>query len=229
MEPSEQFKKVVELGKRLVKDLDLEDSTDTLTRWMAHYVAELISTAEMTGNQADQAAAFETILKLWERRYSLPEKAQPVKDYEAILRTLKSLDPNGENRYFHALFRSNQGKNLSTGGQRWMELAEGLDYSAKLLIRFCLANAVENSLEENKELVEIVKNSEIDIDVDLDSIEFISDEKELINGYELGKTKQKALKDRLERLNNFVELSKEVSTLLQIQLTKAKQDEPSKG
>ena len=42
MEQSEQQKAILELGKLFVKELDLEKSVDTLSRWMAHYVAEKI-------------------------------------------------------------------------------------------------------------------------------------------------------------------------------------------
>ncbi len=36
---------VVRLGERIVAELGLEESTDTLSRWMAHYIAESIARA----------------------------------------------------------------------------------------------------------------------------------------------------------------------------------------
>jgi len=46
MEQSEIQKELITLGKRLVKQLGLTHSNDTLARWMAHYIAELIYKAE---------------------------------------------------------------------------------------------------------------------------------------------------------------------------------------
>ena len=33
---------IIKLGKKLVKELDLEYSVNTLARWMSHYLAELL-------------------------------------------------------------------------------------------------------------------------------------------------------------------------------------------
>src|ERR1035437_1389126 len=60
----------LELGRHLVKEFGLEDSTDTLGRWMAHHVAELMKKAtcesdpELRRKAEDQAV--ETILRIWE-------------------------------------------------------------------------------------------------------------------------------------------------------------------
>lgn len=37
---------VLDLGRKLVQELDLDPGVDTLGRWMAHYVAELIHYAD---------------------------------------------------------------------------------------------------------------------------------------------------------------------------------------
>jgi len=41
MAPSKTTKDILELGKVLVSELKLEDSRDTLAKWLAHHVAEL--------------------------------------------------------------------------------------------------------------------------------------------------------------------------------------------
>ena len=46
MGPSKTPKDVLEHGRQLVRELDLEDGVDTLGRWMAHHLAELMSIAE---------------------------------------------------------------------------------------------------------------------------------------------------------------------------------------
>jgi len=50
----------VTLGKRIVKELDLEDSVDTLGRWMAHRIVELMERAEQAETEAEREAAKES-------------------------------------------------------------------------------------------------------------------------------------------------------------------------
>lgn len=46
MEDSEIQKRTMNLGKALVKELNLDPGVDTTARWMAHYIAEQIERAE---------------------------------------------------------------------------------------------------------------------------------------------------------------------------------------
>lgn len=86
----------MELGRHLVNEFGLEDSTDTLGRWMAHHVAELMERAtkesdpELRRKAQDQAVG--TILRIWERRASLPRDADPLKKYARIVDLLVQLE-----------------------------------------------------------------------------------------------------------------------------------------
>ena len=84
MEDSGLQTKVINLGKLLVKELGLETSNDTLSRWMAHYIAEKIAKSESLplGKEKDDAEkdCLETILKVWERRWLLPSGKRPLED-----------------------------------------------------------------------------------------------------------------------------------------------------
>jgi hypothetical protein len=88
-----------------VRELGFEDRVDTLERWMAHHLAELIDTAEsgVTATERLKArrSATETILKIWEHRTSLPGKAYPLAPYKDVLKVLDRLWPgNNPFRYF---------------------------------------------------------------------------------------------------------------------------------
>lgn len=76
MEPSKPWTATVTLGQRIVKELGLDNSVDTLGRWMAHRVAELMQRAEQAEDEADRESVkqecSELILKIWERRSHLP-------------------------------------------------------------------------------------------------------------------------------------------------------------
>jgi hypothetical protein len=71
----------LDLGRELVRNLDLGDPGATLERWMAHHVAALIAEAEAVSGDAKAAAearAADLILRLWERRRDLHGTADPL-------------------------------------------------------------------------------------------------------------------------------------------------------
>lgn len=88
----------MELGQYLVRELGIEDEHgfDTLRRWIAHHLAELINTAE-NGSPAERIKArkiaMDTILKVWKQRSSLPGQAYPLAPYKGVLKVLDILRP----------------------------------------------------------------------------------------------------------------------------------------
>jgi hypothetical protein len=89
----------LELGRHLVRELSYEDERDTLGRWMAHHLAELIDRAENGATATERLRArknaTETILKIWEYRASLPLNAYPLAPYKDVLKVLDRLRLNG--------------------------------------------------------------------------------------------------------------------------------------
>jgi hypothetical protein len=94
--PSKAPKDLLELGAHLVGELGLRDSTDTMGRWLAHHLAEFMKEAANKKKSATQRAkareqAAKLILKIWDRRTSLPGNAYPLARYRDILRVLDIL------------------------------------------------------------------------------------------------------------------------------------------
>lgn len=89
----------LELGRLLVDAVTGEGSEDTLTAWMMHYIAELITRAETESTStiadATKKEACDTILKLWEHRATLSGRANPMKEYETALGMLQKLSNDG--------------------------------------------------------------------------------------------------------------------------------------
>lgn len=88
--------KVLRLGTLIVRELDLERSNDTLGRWMAHHLAELIAEAE--GDDGDdrtetRGRIFDLILRIWSHRRSLPQNADPLSKLEDLVSVLWRLRP----------------------------------------------------------------------------------------------------------------------------------------
>src|SRR5688572_9100660 len=94
-EASKHSDEVIRLGKRLVEELGLVKSVDTLSKGMAHYLAELIQDAERTRNPVKRkkasAKCCELIVRLWERRAALPKGAKPLGSLEPLLIQMGSL------------------------------------------------------------------------------------------------------------------------------------------
>jgi len=158
MENLELQKKIINLGKLFVKELKLETSVDTLSRWMAHYIAEKITIAEKSDGVEKQDAekeCFNTILQLWQHRASLPHESQPFMNFEKILKTLNNLNPEKEQPFFHRSLR-NQDTNtnifenfdLNSIGD-CMDMVKGIDKSARIWIEFLLRKAARNVADEN--------------------------------------------------------------------------------
>ena len=91
-------KDVLELGKVIVKDLGLDPGVDTLGRWMAHHLAELMADAEQSTDpeqrRTKEKEAAEAIIKLWQHRHSYDNRINPFQELKPILQVLRSLDPN---------------------------------------------------------------------------------------------------------------------------------------
>jgi hypothetical protein len=68
--------RVARLGRQISAELRVDDRGDTLSRWMAHRIAELLDLSEKARRKADrQSAAREVedlILRVWERRTTWP-------------------------------------------------------------------------------------------------------------------------------------------------------------
>jgi hypothetical protein len=96
---SKPWSDVVALGDRIVRDLGLDESTDTLGRWMAHRVAELIDTARKTRSVSTrnraQASATDLVLRLWEHRSHWP-LGWPPESAMKVLSALNSEPNRGE-------------------------------------------------------------------------------------------------------------------------------------
>lgn len=90
-------KDALELGRTIVRQLELEQRGNVLPRWMAHHLAELIKAAENSESAAKQDAedrAVELILKLWTSRRDLPVPADPLSEYRDAIMALDRMLPS---------------------------------------------------------------------------------------------------------------------------------------
>jgi hypothetical protein len=99
-EKSKRLDEVIALGRRLIEELGLAHSADILSKWMAHYLAELIFDAENAtdpnARKSAQEKCCETISRLWDHRASFPRSARPLANLELVLDAIRQLLGNQE-------------------------------------------------------------------------------------------------------------------------------------
>jgi hypothetical protein len=210
-------KTVIELGKRLVGQLDVED--DLLASWMAHDIAQRINAAEKSSAE-DKAvshdACAKAILELWRYRSALPDHLRPLGELEPVIRTLASLDvERTDHRYYPQALREAATADVDETTKQWLELAIGLDYSARLLIQFALRSAAQKAASKAESWVELAQQAGADEGAEGPVIRFILGQDE--EG-ETDEDQQAALRDKLSRLENFATLAASLATDLRAQL-----------
>jgi len=220
MENSEMQKRIINLGRALVRELSLDPGVDTLARWMAHYVAEQIVTVEdATGDDRIEAQqhCFTTILELWQHRSSLPNGRRPFESFEPVLRALERLDPENPAPYYSFAKPSLPSSELDDSGEdsgeveRWLDVAREIDQAARVWLEYVFHQAALNAADE--ETIAWVENAigplagdDIAIIVRLIHSDPESASEETA---ELERSnKQEKLRSRIQQLDAFIDLSR---------------------
>ncbi|ESZ66328.1 MULTISPECIES: AVAST type 3 anti-phage proein Avs3b [unclassified Mesorhizobium] len=220
---SEQSDAVLALGKKLIRELKLGDTNDTLTRWMVHYLAEQIKGAEQK-TAKNHAALLEsccqTILAIWQHRHELPNGQRPFQGLEPVLRALESLDPEGEAyRYFPSSRPVENISEESKASQQWIELADRLDYSARILIGQCLASAADHAIDKSREWVALAQKAGF-TQVELPILRILLRKSDLVRTTNPEDEQRKLIEDRASKLRAFVQLATAVLKGYERQLAK---------
>lgn len=201
----------LELGRKLTKELDLDQSVDSLGRWMAHYIAELIHDAENANadeRPAKMQACSKAILNLWKHRRELPNGKRPFEELEPILRVLESLDPNDDMpRYFRSARNAVGELDEDSEANSWLQLIDGLDYSARLLIRYCFTMAAQTTLDKSAEWVALAEAAGGDDGIEFPVIRVVIGENGLINNSDPDEITHEQLQDRISRLEGFIDMA----------------------
>jgi hypothetical protein len=202
---------LLDLGRKIVSELGLEQTVDTLARWMAHYIAELIEDAERAGpdeRPAKLAACATAIIDLWNHRSRLPDGKRPFEQIEPIMRAIESLEPGDDTPQYLRSVRSGMERAGEDGeAAKWLDAADGLDYSARILIRYCLSLAAENALEKSREWVALAQAAGLGSEAEALVIRFVSREADVPDLDRIKEVARKQIEDRLKRLDGFEKIA----------------------
>lgn len=199
------------LGKALVKELNLDPGVDTTARWMAHYIAEQIERAECSsGIQKKEAEerCFETILKLWNHRSAFPRGSRPFENFEPILRTLVRLDPENE-RHFFFENRKKKKDGVPEEVQKWLDIADGIDEAARVWLKYVFEQAALAATDDST--IEWLENSAALQEEDNFSVIFRELHSDIDDIWgelqEENEKKRKTIISRIKKLEVFAELN----------------------
>lgn len=198
---------VIALGKRLVGLLQAKD--DLLGGWMAHHLATLITAAETASPETRAeacAACSSAVLEIWRHRNTLPPHMRPLGELEPILATLASLgsDP-GSFRYHAPTLKSAALAKTEGATKQWLELALGLDYSARVLIDAALRAAAASSQNSAEDWVELARQAGGDEGPEVALLGFLDPD---FNAQKAEASRQRRdMEDQVRRLRSFAELA----------------------
>jgi hypothetical protein len=211
-------KAVLELGKRLVAQLGAGD--DLLASWMAHDIAQKIEDVEKASAETKivaRDACAKAILEVWRYRGTLPEHLRPLGELEPVIRTLASLDVDRtDHRYYPQALREAATASADGASKEWLELATGLDYTARLLIQFALRSAAHHAASEAEPWIELATQAAADEGAEGPVVKIILERGDATEGS--GDEHNAALRDKLARLEGFAELAASRASDLRAQL-----------
>ena len=210
------------MGRKLIDELDLEPSVDTLARWMAHYLAELIDAAEHASLKERTAAkkrCFKAILELWSHRAELPTGKRPFEDLEPIMRALESLDPDDDTpRYFRSVRSAIVETKEDSQTRLLLETVRSLDSTARILIGYYLAEAAGSAADKSKEWIALAEGAGTDLGITDVVFRFVSSKTLHTIKDNPNEAEREVLQDRIQRLENFANVAKLISDDFKVQL-----------
>ena len=203
---------VLQLGKKIVKELNEHEKVGTLERWMAHYIASKIEAAESSTDETrseKESDCCEEILKLWAFRNMLPDGKRPFENFESIFRTLESLDLESSNfRYFPRIqtAASQDSDGESESDASWLKIAASLDETARILIRHCLTLAVKDAADKSKDWIELAESISEEKEPDVLTIQFLTGDGEQDDPDQLKNANIEMLIGKLESFVSFAQV-----------------------
>lgn len=217
MEFIERSSAVIELGKRLIAQMNLSD--DELSQWMAHMLAERIHDAE-NASPAErveaQKSCADLVFQLWNRRYSLPARVRPFEKLEPLLRTLDSLDANKGPR-----FRFIGGPRAESDAEeevaKMLSLAMKLDDAARILVQHFLAVAAEQASNESSSWIQSAVDAEADATLEVRILSFVDGG--LDRSIQEARIAREILEDKIEKLETFASLAASHAEVLKAKLS----------
>ena len=145
-----QWKRVSALGKKLVDELNLNDTNDTIGKWLAHYLAELFDREENSDDKERREIRIEctdVILKIWMNRKGLPSSYPPLQSFDEIVKVINKLRAD-EPYYYKGIDSESE---LPEAVLNHLSIAVSIDERARKLVNYLIDQAVASATDENRD------------------------------------------------------------------------------
>tara|TARA_R110001606_G_scaffold315688_1_gene462479 strand:+ start:8153 stop:8815 length:663 start_codon:yes stop_codon:yes gene_type:complete len=202
-------KRLLSLGKKLAKQFE-DYNGDEICAWMAHYIAEKMTTADSAQGKeklSAQKECFEAILLLWERQASFPRDLRPFKNFEPVFRALAHIDPKNEfpAYYDHEKFSEEPHEQLAN-------MIVNVDAAARVMVSYLVREAV--LCANDPSLSQWLGGIQGVIDSDESSVILkVLPELDLANGEEeQKKLRITELAEHIDRLDAFVRIAQNIQS-----------------
>lgn len=149
---SKQWKEVSTLGNKLINELKLNDSNDTLGKWMVHYLSELFDKeTNSCGNDKKMVRleCVDIILKIWVHRKALPIADPPLASFDEIIKIIKQL--RSDEPYYYRGCHRQEDTDLPEDVMTYLHFATKVDETARELVNILVNRSIKNAAIENRE------------------------------------------------------------------------------
>ena len=102
--------------------------------------------------------------------------------------------------------------------RQWFDQADSLDYAARVLIRYCLAQAAQAAIDRSRKWVELAEAAGMQDDEEFAIFRIIIDEVDLLESKEPDDNARRWLEDRIKRLDDVKEVAESVASELRAKL-----------
>lgn len=132
------------LGRLIVDQLNLDPGVDTLGRWMAHHVAELLTAVNAAPTdklrRERQNEAVRAIIRLWAHRSTYENRVNPLTELKPIIQVIRTLD---------------------SGNQPWLVRNDGIQYVYETFRRLmiCLLLQHAASIKQISRAISLAKKT----------------------------------------------------------------------
>jgi hypothetical protein len=196
---------ILKLGKKLIKELELVYTVNTLARWLAHYLAELMSNIDKCESEEEknnlQRECCDIILEIWGKRERIPiekptEKLKPIIDVISLLK--KNEHPFIRHRF---LDKKNGLKNSNSS---WLSFLGKVKNNSERIYRKSLISMIsEELLGKDKEWIE--EHGSFLSDDEKSVVEYLDSIREITISIHGEEEKEETEKEKVEKLFNELE------------------------
>jgi hypothetical protein len=196
---------ILKLGKKLIAELELVYTTNTLARWLGHYVAELIQTIYHCDDNDEKIKlkkeCCNLILEIWDKRERVPFD-KPLSKLEPIINVLKLLKKR-EHPFISHRFSSNN-RDFNNEHSNWINFSGIIKNNSERIYRKVLSSMINSEvLEKDKEWIE--EHGSFLSDDEKNIIEYLDSINEITISFGVGSGDDISEKEKMKNLFNDLE------------------------